>query len=71
MEANHQSYYVYSNAVFRVNPLTKQLYLRERQTGGWKEIKDPVMWEGIMREGDKVSEQEAERLFHIFREKHQ
>ena len=47
MEANLQSYYVYSNAVFRVNPLTKQLYLRERQSGGWKEIKDPVIWEGI------------------------
>ena len=67
--SDHDSYYVYSGSIFKVDRMTKKLRLRDRQTGQWQEIPDPVIWNRIQVEGDSVSKEEAERLFHIFRSK--
>lgn len=57
------SYYVYAGTIARVNQETYQLEIRKRTNGAWQEIRDPIIWERIQLEGDKVSETEAERLF--------
>ena len=61
------SYYLYSRAILRVDHATKKLYRRKRQNGLWEEIFDPIIWERIQRDGEKISQEEAERLFSIFR----
>lgn len=61
------SYYLYSRAILRVDHVTKKLYRRERQNGLWEEISDPIIWERVQRDGEKISQEEAERLFSIFR----
>lgn len=61
------SYYVYAGAITRVDKKTSQLQVRRRKTGIWQEIHDPIMWERIQLEGESVSEEEADRLFQLFR----
>ncbi len=65
-EQSKYSYYAYAGTIARVNQATYQLEIRKRTNGVWQEIQDPIIWERIQLEGDKVSETEAEKLFQLF-----
>jgi hypothetical protein len=60
------SYYVYSNSIARYDNTSQNLEIKKHNTNQWEKVNDPIVWRRVQEDGDKVSEKDAEKMYHIF-----
>lgn len=66
MVSSNYTYYVYGSTIARFENASCKLEMKSHKDDKWNTVKQPDAWKRVQEEGNKVSKEEAEKMYDVF-----